>query len=311
MCLIVLVPFGPVFDCGASTPHIYSHRATVEREMTKIYVSKGTAGEQAGYVLNVYTSCDHGCKYCYTKQGVFRHLSAQPVVPRTRFKDVARQLRERRIDSRTRMDQETPILLSLMSDPYNRKELSYGHTRDVLTLLLERGARVSVLTKGGRRCLRDLDLLCAHHDRVAVGATLTFITPSDSRRWEPHAALPRERIDALRILHNNGIQTWASIEPVLDPEQSLRVIEEAAEWVDAFRIGKLNHGDALDRLYDKELPVSLTEIENSVDWGQFGRDAIALLEGLGKSYGINHGLRVAMRHPLKPGSKLTGTRVNA
>lgn len=278
--------------------------------MTKIYVSKGTAGEQVGYVLNVYTSCDHGCKYCYTKQGVFRNLSVQPVVPKTRFKDVARQLRKSRIDSKTRMDRQTPILLSLMSDPYNRKELSYGHTRDVLTLLLERGARVSLLTKGGRRCLRDLDLFCAHRDRVAVGATLTFINPSDSRRWEPHAALPRERIDALRILHNNGIQTWANIEPVLDPEQSLRVIEEAAEWADAFRVGKLNHGEALDRLYGEELPVSLAEVENSVDWGQFGRDAIALLNELGKSYAINHDLRVSMQHPLKHGLGLTGPCIN-
>ena len=67
--------------------------------------------------------------------------------------------------------------------------------------------------------------------------TLTFCDPDDSKRYEPGASLPKDRIKALEEAHRRGIQTWVSMEPVLDPDQTLHLIEITHEFVDHFRVG--------------------------------------------------------------------------
>jgi CCR4-NOT transcriptional regulation complex NOT5 subunit len=63
-----------------------------------------------------------------------------------------------------------------------------------------------------------------------------------------------------------GIRTWASLEPVMDPDQSLSLIIRSAEWVDEFKVGKLNH------------------VANKIDWKSFGKQAVALMKKLDKRY---------------------------
>lgn len=71
------------------------------------------------------------------------------------------------------------------------------------------------------------------------GATLTFIDELKSLEVEPNAAKPQDRISTLKKLHEEGIKTWASIEPVIDPVQSLALIEATMPFVDQYKIGKM------------------------------------------------------------------------
>jgi len=87
-------------------------------------------------------------------------------------------------------------------------------------------------------------------------------------QWEPGAALPLDRITSLTEAHSLGIQTWASLEPVIDPKQSLEIILATASFADHFKIGKWNHDPAA----------------NQIDWKSFGKAAVALCERLGKKY---------------------------
>jgi DNA repair photolyase len=115
------------------------------------------------------------------------------------------------------------------------------------------GCSVAILTKGGTRCLDDADMLLNWPDgRVKVGATLTFMDADKSREWEPGAALPADRIQALAELHQIGVKTWASIEPVIDPSESLAIIRASLVHVDGYKIGRLNH------------------MKNTTDWAAFG-----------------------------------------
>jgi hypothetical protein len=41
--------------------------------------------------------------------------------------------------------------------------------------------------------------------------------------------------------HEQGIPTWASLEPVIDPEQTLGLIRRSYDYVDEYKIGKLNY----------------------------------------------------------------------
>ena len=99
------------------------------------------------------------------------------------------------------------------------------------------------------------------------GVTLTFDNAIDSKQNEPGAALPKDRIKALEEAHNRGIQTWVSMEPVLDPDQTLHLIELTHEFVDHFRVGKLNH---------------FPDIEAKIDWPKFRKDVAALMQKCGK-----------------------------
>ena len=89
------------------------------------------------------------------------------------------------------------IMLSFIGDVYCETHDNNATTRGALELFLDYGAPVAILTKGGERCLKDLDLFKKFGDRIWVGATLTFADESKSRHWESGAALPKERLDVL------------------------------------------------------------------------------------------------------------------
>jgi DNA repair photolyase len=113
------------------------------------------------------------------------------------------------------------VLLSFSTDPYHPGDTT--PTRQTIEILTKHGLGFCTLTKGGTRALRDIDLF--RRDRDAFAATLTSLDDHFSRKWESNAPLPGDRIAALKRFHDAGIFTWVSIEPVLDIEASLAVVE--------------------------------------------------------------------------------------
>jgi DNA repair photolyase len=83
--------------------------------------------------------------------------------------------------------------------------------------------------------------MAEHTDLCRYGTTLTFTDPGDRIKFEPNAAPTEQRTAALLMAHRKGIRTWVSIEPVIDPTQSLNLIKQTLAFVDEYRIGKLNH----------------------------------------------------------------------
>jgi DNA repair photolyase len=244
--------------------------------MTGIYFPSGRAQEYFTRALNHYIGCDHRCIYCYNKSLCkdFATIECRPR-PSVTIAGLEKQLETIVFD---RSDPKDYVLLSFQGDPYCHAEETHGWTRKILSLFLEHQVPTAILTKGGKRCLRDLDLF-KQFDHIKVGASLTFANFLDSRLWENGATLPIERVLALSKLHIAGIPTFASFEPVVYPEQTIALMEFAAEYADEFKIGKLNH--------DKEH-------EHLVDWSAFGKEAEQLCKDLGKPYLIKKDLRDAM-----------------
>lgn len=230
--------------------------------MNTIYEPKGKAREYSPLALNIYDGCSHRCSYCYAD--AIRGTKPN-AVPRAGIVDAL-------ADYLSRHQVERQVLLSFLSDPYVPEENQFGITRDCLELLQRNRVPVALLTKGGSRCLRDIDLF--RQMNIKVGATLTFLDAVQSSKTEPGAALPDQRIEALRALHDAGIATWVSLEPVLDPEQTLSLIEQTHRFVDHYKIGKLNHR------------------VNTIDWADFGSRAVRLLRDLRKPFYVKADLRV-------------------
>lgn len=160
------------------------------------------------------------------------------------------------------------VFMSLSCDPYQPIEAELGLTRKAIEIFHSNEVGVTLLTKNGKLAQRDFDLLASRPDLSRFGVTLTFDNEADSRAWEPGASLPKERIKSLKKAHELGIETWASIEPVIIPEQTLRLIQKTHEFVDSYEIGKWNHDQRA----------------KEIDWHAFGHAAIALCERLGKEH---------------------------
>jgi len=225
--------------------------------MSLIYTPRGKAREYSPLALNIYSGgCDHACKYCYCR------LFQQGWCDTPRRRDLSKLAKEAE-------QADEQILLCFISDPYNRHDVEWKDTRKALQILSSAKCSVAILTKGGMRCLRDIDIFRSWPDnRLKVGATLT-----KSDEIEPGAATHSERIAALRELHAAGIKTWASIEPVIDPTRSLQAIEEAMPFVDEFKVGTLNHE------------------KTETDWNAFAVDAVTMIRNAGKMLYVKRDLR--------------------
>jgi len=148
---------------------------------------------------------------------------------------------------------------------------------------------VAILTKGGERCLRDLDIFKSFGSRFKIGTTLTLCEGSEST-VEPNAASTAERIQTLKILTDNNIKTWVSIEPVIDPAQSIELIKQSMQYTHHFKIGKMNH-------FEKRF-------NNNVDWTKFLYEAVKLLRSNNKPFYIKHDLQqFDVNHILSPVEK--------
>jgi hypothetical protein len=152
------------------------------------------------------------------------------------------------------------VNLSFSTDPYHPGDTTA--TRTVLEILREHGLGISILTKGGTRALRDLDVL--RPERDCFGATLTFLDDRASRRWEPKAALPSDRIEALKRAHEAGIFTYVSGEPIIDVEQILAVISATHPFVDLYKVGRWNYSEESKQINWHDATLRIIDLLNKL-----------------------------------------------
>ena len=200
--------------------------------MAGIYRTKGRAAEYAYLAIKPYRGCGHGCKYCYGPAVTRDQDFFRCVAERKDVLDTVRRQAPKLTGNRQR------VLLSFITDPYQPLDDVTRTTRALLEILRQNKIPFTTLTKAGKRATRDLDLFGPDD---MFGMTLTFIDLEKSIQVEPYAALPDDRITALKTAYNAGIRTWVSLEPVIDPAQSLELIRRTYKFVTHYKIGKLNH----------------------------------------------------------------------
>lgn len=231
-------------------------------DIRSIYRATGKEEDLSTYGLDLYWQCSHGCKYCFADWN-------KPERKMFALANIDAELKRMVINADDRL-----VTLSFIGDIYDRGMEDTTVTRQVLQLFRKYEHPFQVLTKGGTIAASDFDL---YGPRDRFGVTLTFDNPEDSHAWEPGAALPEDRIEALRLAHERGIKTWVSLEPVIKPEQTLHLIELTAPFVDFYLVGMLNHHP---------------ELGKDISWRSFRKAAKATLGRLGKSYKIKKELEV-------------------
>lgn len=238
--------------------------------MPIIYEPKGKAREYSPLAANLYSGCNHQCKYCYAPRICYKTNEQYfEIEPRRNL------LFELEKDCKYHQNTDKQVLLTFMSDPYNKLDSELRLTREAIKLFNKYNIPFAILSKS-KSLLSDIDLF--KKGNCQIGMTLTFDNDQDSLFWEKEASLPLDRIETLKTLKKNNIKTWASFEPVIKPDQSINMIEKTLEYVDIYKIGKINNYQGLDK---------------QIDWNAFLDKAVTILRAFKKPFYIKHDLRLA------------------
>ena len=228
-----------------------------------IYETKGRAREFNELAINLFTGCGHMCVYCYgadiTHQN--REQWENNPQPRVTVSDIERSADSWQSYEFRQGHKPRRILLCFVTDPYQPIEGKTELTRKTIQALHHYGLNVIILTKAGKQAMRDFDLLTPQD---AFATTLTCDNEADSLKWETKASLPADRMENLKEAHRRGIETWVSLEPVIYPNQVVRLVEMTKDFVGHYKVGTLNyhpHGKSINwkdfgwrmkRLMDKQ-----------------------------------------------------------
>ena len=178
------------------------------------------------YNMNLYRGCSHGCIYCDSRSDCY-HIDNFDIIKgkENMLQILENELRKKRLKG--------VVGIGAMSDTYNPMEIKYQQTRGALQLISKYGFGVSIDTKSDL-ILRDIDLLKEINAKNNVIIKFTITTPDDklSKIIEPNVCISSKRLEAIKILNENGIFTGIMMNPVLpfitDKEGDIKKLVELA-----------------------------------------------------------------------------------
>jgi DNA repair photolyase len=192
-------------------------------------------GMSFGWSLNPYMGCVHRCTFCYVRAFEQRadRASGEDYGRSIRVKvNVADVLRAE--VSRPTWGRE-PIAIGAATDPYQPAEGRYRLTRACIEVLAAAASPFHIVTRGPL-IVRDADVLAEASLRARVSVSFSVPTLDEDvwRRTEPDTAPPRQRLRALTVLREAGIEAGVAVAPVLPgisdrPEQLREVVAAARD----------------------------------------------------------------------------------
>ncbi len=181
--------------------------------------------------VNPYRGCAHGCSYCYARptHAYVGHSAGLDFERDIYIKVNAADLLRRELAHRRYRPKM--IGIGTNTDPYQPLERKHEIMRRVLEVLHQTDHPVNITTKSAL-ILRDLDLLeaMAKKNLVSVAISLTSMDHKLSRRMEPRASSPANRLKAIRELSKAGIPVHvlaAPMIPAINDMELERIIEGA------------------------------------------------------------------------------------
>jgi DNA repair photolyase len=190
-------------------------------------------GMPFAWSLNPYMGCVHRCTFCYVR--AFEQRADRPsgeaygVSIRVKV-NVAEVLR---MELARKSWRRESVAIGAATDPYQPAEGRYRLTRGCLEALAAAANPFHIVTRGPL-IVRDVDVLAeaALGAPVSVSVSVPTLDEEVWRRTEPGTAPPRQRLRALSVLREAGIDAGIAVAPVLpgisDGPQQLREVVQAA-----------------------------------------------------------------------------------
>ena len=198
--------------------------------IAKDYLTKSNL-PASDYVINPYVGCPHGCKYCYAS--FMKRFTGHEEEWGTfiDIKSCSKPISEKRLQGKT-------VFLSSVTDCYNQFEEKYCITQNILKQMVDIECTVNISTKSSL-ILRDMDLLKQFKD-LTVSFSINTLD-EDFRKDMDNASSIAERLNALKVLHENGIYTILFLSPIFPGITDYReIIENSRSFVEEYWFENLN-----------------------------------------------------------------------
>ncbi|MBQ9885837.1 MAG: radical SAM protein [Lachnospiraceae bacterium] len=173
--------------------------------------------------MNIYRGCTHGCIYCDSRSKCYSFTHEFEDIE---VKQNAPELLEKALRSKRK---KCMIGTGSMCDPYMHCEDTLKLTRRCIEIIDYYEFGLAIQTKSNK-ILRDLDLLKSINKKTkcVVQITLTTYDESLCKIIEPNVCTTKERVEALKVLRDNGIPTVVWLSPILpfinDTEDNIKGI---------------------------------------------------------------------------------------
>lgn len=209
-----------------------------------------TGVEYGDYTINHAQGCAHGCKYpCYAMMMAKRFGKAktyedwcEPMLAENALEILDKEIPKLK-------DKIKSVQLCFTTDPFM---YGYDEVGEMSLKIIEKlnnaGIKCTALTKG----ILPIELAKLSKENE-YGITLVSLDENFRQEMEPNSAPFKERIEALRALHNAGCKTWVSIEPYPTPnivEQDFSKILEVVSFCDKIIFGRLNYNKRVSEYKD-------------------------------------------------------------
>ncbi|MCL6639996.1 MAG: radical SAM protein [Candidatus Rokubacteria bacterium] len=266
--------------------------------------------------LNPYMGCAHRCTFCYVR--AFERRADRPA-----GEDYGRSVRVkvnvvevlRRELARPSWRREV-VAIGAATDPYQPAEGRYRLTRGCLAALAAARNPFGLITRSPM-IVRDIDILQEAARRAEVDITFSIPTLDEDirRRTEPGTSPARQRLRALRMLVDAGLDVGVGIAPILpgitDSVENLSAVMQAARdagatnvWCNLLYLRPGTREHFLEHLA-RDWPALLPRYERLYRGRAYLRSTDAepvraLVKRLREQHGIAYRRRVRLEPPPEP-----------
>ncbi|MBV6477356.1 MAG: hypothetical protein HGGPFJEG_00094 [Ignavibacteria bacterium] len=170
----------------------------------------------AGYSINPYRGCEHGCIYCYARP-THEYLGFSPGLDfetKIMVKRNAPELLKKEFLKKCWIPQT--VFFSGNTDCYQPIEKQLEITRKCLEIFLKFRNPVAVITKNAL-IRRDTDILkrLSELNLVRVIISITTLNKDLQRRMEPRTSTPSQRLKTIEFLSGSEIPTGVNVAPII------------------------------------------------------------------------------------------------
>ena len=203
---------------------------------------KKAAGEYAKHSVSIYRRCSNQCRYCFLDKGIGKGTlgSGKPEL-RTCFynvDDAVQKFERELVRNREQLIADGGIFFCFITDPCLPDTIEA--TKRCAVIAMNEGVPVTILTKMADWVYEQEYVESILDTGKETGLLCVGFSLTGRDDMEPNASSNIDRQAAMHLIHDMGIKTFASIEPIIQFNKSLAMIRETLGYCDLYKIGLMS-----------------------------------------------------------------------